>query len=371
MKNKFLFYSSQVKKINFYKQFKNKKVLITGHTGFKGSWLTSWLVLLGAKVIGISLKQHKNSKHFESLKLKQLIHDFRFDICDYSKLNKVITTYKPDFVFHLAAQSLVLRSYKEPLKTWKTNVFGTLNLIESLKNLNKNCYTVIVTSDKCYLNIEKKVRYKETDRLGGLDPYSASKASAELVAISEINSFFKDKGKVRIATARAGNVIGGGDWSENRIIPDYIKSILSNKILKIRNPKATRPWQHVLELIYGYLKLATALKYKKNLHRNSFNFGPTQYSNKNVINVINEMGRNSVHGKWKISKSTKTRKLESQLLQLNCSKAKKLLNWSLKLNFRETIKLTAHWYRSYLKNKSKSRAKTFEQIHKYMQLINK
>ena len=371
MKNKILFYSDQIKKINFYKQFKNKKVLITGHTGFKGSWLTAWLVLLGAKVIGISLKQYKNSKHFESLKLKQLIRDFRFDICDYSKLNKVIIRYKPDFVFHLAAQSLVLRSYKEPLKTWKTNVFGTLNLIESLKNLKKNCYAVIVTSDKCYLNVEKKTGYKETDRLGGLDPYSASKASAELVVGSEISSFFKNKGKVRIATARAGNVIGGGDWAKNRIIPDYVKSILSNKILKIRNPNATRPWQHVLEPICGYLTLASSLKIKKNLHGNSFNFGPNQHSNKRVIDVINEMKRNSIYGKWKISKISKAEKLESQLLQLNCSKAKKVLNWSTKLNFHETIKLTADWYSSYLKNKRKNRIKTFDQISQFMKIVDK
>ncbi len=356
---------------NFYRLFRNKKVLVTGHTGFKGSWLSSWLILLGAKVIGISLPKSENSRHFEILRLSKSIHDFRFDICDYPKLNKVIKTYKPDFIFHLAAQSLVLKSYQQPLKTWKTNVFGTLNLIECLKSLKKNCCAVIITSDKCYLNVEKKEGYKETDRLGGLDPYSASKASAEFVVKSEINSFFKNNKKIRIVTARAGNVIGGGDWAKNRIIPDYIKSIISKKILKIRNPNATRPWQHVLEPIYGYLTLASVLKLKKNLHGNSFNFGPNQYSNKRVIDVIHQMKKNSIYGKWKILKFSKAKKLESQLLQLNCSKAKKLLNWSTKLNFYQTIKLTADWYNSYLKNKGKNKIITFNQIQNFMRIIEK
>lgn len=360
-----------MRKSNFYTQFKNKRVLVTGHTGFKGSWLTSWLILLGAKVIGISLKESDNTKHFESLKLKKSIYDYRFDICDHLKLNKIIKKHKPDFVFHLAAQSLVLKSYQQPIETWKTNVLGTLNLIESLKKLKKHCYAVIITSDKCYLNVEKNSGYKETDRLGGIDPYSASKASAELVVKSEINSFFENKGKVRIVTARAGNVIGGGDWAKNRIIPDYIKSIQSNKILKIRNPNATRPWQHVLEPLYGYLTLSLLLKAKRNLHGSSFNFGPNQYSNKKVIDVINEMKKNSIYGKYSILKISKSKKLESKLLQLNCSKAKKFLNWSTRLNFYKTIKLTADWYGSYLQNTGKNKVKTFDQISDFMNLIKK
>ena len=204
------------------KIFKNSKVIVTGHTGFKGSWLTAWLKQLGAKVKGISLDPHTNPSHFTVSKINKGMKDIRLDIREKVKLEKEIVKFKPNFVFHLAAQALVSVSYKNPTLTWQTNVFGTLNVLESLKKLTKPCNVVIITSDKCYYNREVNYGYKETDLLGGKDPYSSSKASAELLIKSYVNSFFKKNSKIRIATARAGNVIGGGDWAENRIVPDCV-----------------------------------------------------------------------------------------------------------------------------------------------------
>ncbi len=353
--------------MNLNKVFKNKKILITGHTGFKGSWLTALLLELKANIVGVSINSKKNS-HYSALNLKKKIIDLRADITDLKKLEKIIKKHKPEFVFHLAAQSLILKSYAEPLNTWKTNVIGTLNLVEVLKSLKNNCYAVIITSDKCYLNVEKNEGYKETDRLGGLDPYSASKASAELVVASEINSFIKKNHKVRIATARAGNVIGGGDWSENRIIPDYIKSVKRKKKLKIRNPDSTRPWQHVLEPLYGYLELAAALKFKKNIHGQSFNFGPEKYANKTVLDVIKEMKKNLLLGHWKIIKSSASKGKEAKLLHLNCAKAKKILKWRSVLNFKETIEMVASWYEYYNFNPKNVENKTISQIKEYQNL---
>jgi CDP-glucose 4,6-dehydratase len=355
--------------MNLNKIFKNKKVLITGHTGFKGSWLTVLLLELKANVVGVSIDAKKYS-HYTALKLKKKIIDLRADITDLKKMDKIIKKHKPDFIFHLAAQSLILKSYSEPLNTWKTNVIGTLNLVEILKSLKNKCYAVIITSDKCYLNVEKNEGYKETDRLGGLDPYSASKASAELVVASQIKSFIGTKHKVRIATARAGNVIGGGDWSDNRIIPDYIKSIKRKKILKIRSPNSTRPWQHVLEPLYGYLELAAALKFKKNIHGQSFNFGPEKYANKTVLDVIKEMKKILLAGNWKIVKTAKNKGKEAKLLNLNCSKAKKILKWKSILNFKETIRMVASWYEYYNLNPKSVGKKTISQIKEYQNLRN-
>jgi len=342
-----------IENMKLKKTFFEKKILITGHTGFKGSWLTALLIELGAKVIGVSIDSKKNS-HFEQLKIKNKIVDLRADIRNLKMLKKIINLHKPEFIFHLAAQSLILKSFSEPIDTWTTNVIGTLNLVECLKLLNKKCFVVIITSDKCYLNIERKKGYRETDRLGGLDPYSASKASAEMVVSSEINSFFKSKySNIKIATARAGNVIGGGDWSDFRIIPDCIKAIQAKKVLDIRNPEATRPWQHVLEPICAYLNLAQALKSKKRINGESFNFGPTKYSNKTVKDLLHEMKLNYLPVKFKIKKKSNTKDKEAKLLHLNCNKAKRMLGWESKLNFKETIKLTSEWYSAYLHLKNK------------------
>ena len=236
--------------ILFKKSFYNKTIIITGHTGFKGSWLTLWLKNLGAKIIGISNNIPTKPSFFEETKLKRGIVDLRLDLKNLKKLDLIFKKYKPDFVFHLAAQSLVKESYDFPIKTFQSNTVGTLNVLECIKNLKQKCISIIITSDKSYKNLEIKRGYRENDLLGGKDPYSASKASAELIIQSYINSFFNTKFNNKlIAIARAGNVIGGGDWSKNRLIPDCIKAWSKNKTAIIRNPSSTRPWQHVLEAL--------------------------------------------------------------------------------------------------------------------------
>ena len=253
--------------------FKNKTVIITGHTGFKGSWLATWIHLLGAKVIGISNKIPSNPSHFKYLQMNSKIKNIKLDIRDLKKLKRIFKSKKPDFVFHLAAQSLVKQSYIDPKYTLETNALGTLNILESLKTIKKKrCIAVLITSDKVYKNLELRRGYAENDVLGGKDPYSVSKASAELIIKSYIENFFPIKDtKVLIGIARAGNVVGGGDWSEDRLIPDCVKSWSKKKKVFIRNPKSTRPWQHVLEAISGYILLANHLNKNKKIH-GGFNF---------------------------------------------------------------------------------------------------
>ena len=328
--------------------FKNKKIIITGHTGFKGSWLTLWLHKLGAKILGISLGEPTYPCHFKMLNLEKKINSKKIDIRNLILLKKTIKNFKPDFIFHLAAQSLVKKSYLNPIDTWKTNTFGTLNILESLKNLNKECFVVLITSDKVYKNLEIKKGYDEKSRLGGYDPYSASKASAEIAIESYINSYFSEKSsKVKICIARAGNVIGGGDWSKNRLIPDCIKSWSKKNQVLIRNPNSTRPWQHVLEAISGYLILAIKLKLNKKLHGEAFNFGPKNQNNFKVISVLKMMKKKWKNISWKIDSSSKNRQYESKLLKLNSNKAKKILNWKSILTLEETLDLVVEWYKNF------------------------
>ena len=329
--------------------YKNKKILITGHTGFKGSWLCALLNLIGSNVYGISLDIEKNS-HYENLKLNKKVKNKLLDIRNSKKLNKHLKIIKPDIVFHLAAQSLVKSSYLNPVETWTTNVIGTLNVIESVKRLNKKCIIIIITSDKCYLNKEKRSGYKESDELGGFDPYSASKASAEHVFFSEYHSYLKFNKKIRIASARGGNVVGGGDWSKNRIIPDFIKSIIKKEFLKVRNPYSTRPWVHVLEPLMGYLKLAYKLDKNIRLNGKAFNFGSDTKSRKSVKDILIEMNKKMISGKWKFSKIDK-KIIETKNLNIDSKYAKKNLGWKAKLTFKKRIKLTAEWYYAYIKNK--------------------
>ena len=271
------------------KIFKNKKILITGHTGFKGSWLSLWFKSLGADVMGVSIDIPTKPSHFKLINLEKKIKNKFVDITDLKKLKKIFISFKPDYVFHLAAQSLVKKSYKNPLLTYYTNAIGTLNVMESLKSLKNNCIAVIITSDKSYKNLEIKRGYKETDVLGGADPYSASKASAELIIQSYFKSYLNNKKNIRIAVARAGNVIGGGDWAKDRIVPDCIRSWSKNNAVDIRNPSATRPWQHVLEPLSGYLHLANSLSNDSNLNGEAFNFGPQFSNNFSVEELVNEM----------------------------------------------------------------------------------
>ena len=334
---------------DFYKIFKNKKVLITGHTGFKGSWLTFWLLQLNARICGVSKDIPTKPSLFEALSLKKNIIDKRLDIRDLAKLKKTINDFKPDFLFHLAAQPLVKKSYDDPVNTFTSNAIGTCNVLESVKFLKKRCNVVIITSDKSYKNLEILRGYRETDLLGGFDPYSASKGCAEFIIQSYVKSFYKNKKNLRLGVARSGNVIGGGDWSDYRVIPDCLKSWSKNKTVTIRSPNSTRPWQHVLEVLKGYLILAKNLKNNKNNHGEVFNFGPKNFQNKRVIDVLKEMYEFLPNFKWNINTNKKFR--ESKLLKLNSTKAKKKLNWTNKLSFNETIKMTAEWYRMYYKKK--------------------
>jgi len=354
------------------KIFKNSRIIITGHTGFKGSWLTAWLKQLEANIMGISLNPHTHPSHFKVSKINLGIKDIRVDIRDRKILEKKIIKFKPNFIFHLAAQSLVGLSYKNPIETWQTNVFGTLNVLEAVRKLKNSCNVVIITSDKCYFNREINYGYKETDTLGGKDPYSGSKASAELLIKSYINSFFlNNKYKIRIATARAGNVIGGGDWADNRIIPDCVRSWSKNKKAELRNPKATRPWQHVLEAVGGYLCLAINLNANYKLHGESFNFGPNKSTEHSVLELVQEMSNHWKNVSWKIIPKSKKKFYESELLRLNCNKAKKILKWKGILKFDESIAMVANWYSNYYSGNKKASDITIKQIKNYQYLAAK
>ena len=353
--------------------FYKKKIIITGHTGFKGSWLVEWLKTYDAKLIGISIDVPTKPSHFQVSKIYKDIKDCRLDVKNQIKIKKFFIKIKPDYVFHLAAQSLVKKSYKYPVDTWSTNLIGTLNVLESLRELNKikkKCTAIIITSDKCYLNREIKTGYIESDVLGGDDPYSASKASAELLIRSYVKSYFnKNNSYIRIASVRAGNVIGGGDWSEDRLIPDCVKKWSKNQIVKIRNPFSTRPWQHVLEAIYGYILLAANLSKNLNLHGESFNFGPSKNKNYSVISLIKTMKKFWKDIQWKVEKSNNFK--ETDLLILNTEKVKKKIKWKSILKFEENVSMVIDWYKNfYLKKISPSKF-TMNQIIKYKKILAK
>ncbi len=335
---------------NFYKK---KKILITGHTGFKGSWLSLYLNFLGSDVYGISLKPKDKLNNFELSKIKKILKkNFIFDLRDKKKFKSAVNKIKPDIIFHLAAQPLVGVSYSDPYLTWTSNLISTLNLCEIIKDYKKKLTCVVITSDKCYENLELNRGYKEIDRLGGKDPYSASKGSVEILCKSYFHSFFKEKKNLKFATARAGNVIGGGDWSQDRLIPDLIKSIQKSANLKIRNPKSTRPWQHVLEPLNGYLTLAFKLQNNKKLNGESFNFGPDKTKDYNVEFVIKKFKKIFPNLNYKVIKNKIF--FESKLLKLNCSKAYKLLRWKQRLDISQTIFFTALWYKQFLIKKQKN-----------------
>lgn len=350
--------------------FKNKTVLVTGHTGFKGSWLSQWLILLGAKVIGVSNNIPSVPSHFKLINLKKNIVNKQIDIVNLKELKKTFVNYKPDYVFHLAGQALVKNSFTDPVKTWKTNTIGTLNILESLKELNKKCIAVLITSDKSYKNLEIKRGYRESDILGGHDPYSASKAGAELVIQSHIKSFFpKENTNTLICVARAGNVIGGGDWSNYRLIPDCIKSWTVNKKVVLRSPNSTRPWQHVLEAIWGYLLLASKMKKEKKLHGEVFNFGPINTNNYSVLQVVKTMKKNWEKVSWTIPKSKKKSFYESSLLKINSNKAKKKIKWKCILTFSETMQMVVNWYKINDTNSKIIYKTTINQIKDYEKLL--
>jgi CDP-glucose 4,6-dehydratase len=346
--------------------FSGKTVLITGHTGFKGSWLTVWLKELGAKVVGISLDPPTEPSHFSTADLAAGMVDLRIDIRDKKDLEETIISVQPDFVFHLAAQALVRSSYEDPLATWQINVLGTLHVLEALRKLDKSCAAVIITSDKCYDNLEWVWGYRETDAIGGLDPYSASKGAAEMAIRSHIKSFFpKSSSKVRIASVRAGNVIGGGDWAEDRIIPDCVKAWSKNNLVELRNPHSTRPWQHVLEPLSGYLSLAIALTYQPELHGEPFNFGPQAQQNRSVLELVKQMALHWEQVRWKEVSGSAAGPYESGLLKLNCDKSLHYLQWHAVMDFEDTVRMTAEWYQAYYQKSTKIGMITIMQIAAY------
>ena len=352
--------------------FLNKTVVVTGHTGFKGSWLTAWLKNMGAKVIGISLDPPTTPSHFISADIANGIIDQRIDIRSSQGIEESIVESSPDFVFHLAAQPIVAQSYENPIETWNVNVFGTINILEALRRLDKACSAVIITSDKCYKNVEWTWGYRENDSLGGSDPYSASKGAAEIAISSYIQSYFPlETSKVRISSARAGNVIGGGDWATGRIIPDCVEAWAKGDFVTLRNPFSTRPWQHVLEPLGGYLSLASQLTKRPELHGEAFNFGPAADQNYTVLALVEKMSEYWPKVRWKeagdIEKISEF--YESGLLKLNCDKALHLLNWKAILGFEETIRLTANWYHSFYSNPEKIGSITESQINEYQELF--
>ena len=353
-------------KNNFIKAFKDKTVLITGHTGFKGTWLTQTLLNFGSKIYGVSLPSRDfNSKFFDCLDLKKKIIEYRFDITEYKKLNELIIKAKPDYIFHLAAQSILSKSLLDPHRTFKTNYNGMLNLLESLRFLKKKCSVVLVTSDKVYENNNWIWGYRENDKLGGDDPYSASKSSSEILFQSYYKTFFRKQTNIRISAARAGNVFGGGDWSKDRLIPDILRSYYERKLLLIKNPSSTRPWQFVLEPINGYLILGLKNYHSKKFNGEAFNFGPNLTNHINVKSLLNEFTK--IYPKLNYRLIKKNNSVEKNFLSLNSEKAINQLNWSPKLSFTESVKKTAHWYEAFYSNNDISEF-TIKQIHEYFNL---
>ena len=354
----------------FRGHYKNKKVLITGHTGFKGSWLTTWLLECGAHVVGVSKDIPSNPSMFEALELNSKIKNYIEDVRDFDKLTSIINSEQPDYIFHLAAQAIVSISKINPIETMSTNILGTMNLLEALRHYSKECIAILITSDKCYDNVEWIWGYKETDTLGGKDIYSGSKAAAELVIKSYTNTYFNQNHPVKLGIGRAGNVIGGGDWAKDRIVVDSVLSWNKNEAVTIRAPKSTRPWQHVLEPLSGYLHLASSLKFNSDLHGEAYNFGPRSDQKKSVKELILDISKGwdlSDENVYKIIESNKFN--ESRLLKLNCDKALYDLNWESNLKYHEMAKSVSDWYREFYLIKSKSMYDfTVNQINFYCQL---
>jgi CDP-glucose 4,6-dehydratase len=347
--------------------FKNKVVLITGNSGFKGSWLTAWMLQLGAKVVGLSLNLPSAPAHFSVAGLEGRIAHVWGDIRDVDICCSVINEHRPDFVFHLAAQPLVLRSYSDPHETFATNAGGTLNLLEALRLSGHPCTAVFITSDKCYDNVEQLWGYRENDRLGGKDPYSGSKGAAELMIRSYAASFFGGDSPVRVAVGRAGNVIGGGDWADDRIVPDAVRAWSAGETLAIRSPRATRPWQHVLEPLAGYLTLAARLAADPTLRGEAFNFGPPSDQSYSVSALLEEMRSHWLGAKWQDT-SEPGAVYEAGLLKLCCDKALHRLSWQPLLSFAENVAMTVDWYRAYYGKSSDIWELTQSQINHYQRL---
>lgn len=348
--------------------YAGKKIFVTGHTGFKGSWLSAWLLELGAEVIGYSKDIPTNPSLYDALGLEERISHIQGDIRDLPKLRQVIHDEKPDFVFHLAAQAIVSVSYSDPIETITSNAVGTMNLLEALRSLDTPCTAVLITSDKCYDNVEWLWGYRETDGLGGKDVYSGSKGAAELVIKSYLHSFFNlQNSPVRIGIARAGNVIGGGDWAKDRIVADIYRAWSEGRSVEIRSPTATRPWQHVLEPLSGYLTLGMNLSECPELHGEAFNFGPPAEQNRTVLGLLEDLSQH-----WGFSRSNDAYSVtdnipfhEAGLLKLNCDKALFHLRWEPTLDYNETVSFIASWYTTFYKGEGEIASLTREQLNSY------
>ncbi|MFM7357109.1 MAG: CDP-glucose 4,6-dehydratase [Sediminibacterium sp.] len=358
---------------DFLKQYSGKKVFLTGHTGFKGSWMLQILSMYGANVKGYSLPPINGNNLFDSINGNQICESIIADIRDGKKLKDEIISFQPDFIFHFAAQPLVLYSYENTLETYEVNVIGTVNILESLKCLSNKCTAILVTTDKVYKNHEWDYPYRENDQLGGHDPYSASKACSELVIDSYRTSFFHpskfDQHNKAIAAVRAGNVIGGGDWSENRLIPDIIKSLITNNKLIIRNPGSIRPWQHVLEPIIGYLRLGVFLANDPLKFSTAFNFGPSSNDALNVKQIVELAIDAWGSGTYDFS-NAEISNHEAGILKLDISKATSYLGWIPKLDAPQALNLTMDWYKQYYNNKEGVIEFTKNQIFNYISSIN-
>ena len=330
--------------------YKNKKVIIFGHSGFKGSWLSLWLRMLGADVYGYSLKPEDPKSGFYVMGVEKNTVSTFDDVRDFKSVKKIIQDIRPDFVFHLAAQALVGHSYVDPISTWSTNLLGSLNILEALRSVDHQCVAVLITSDKVYKNKEWVWGYRENDELGGHDPYSASKSAMELGIASYWMSFLRELPNLKIGITRAGNVIGGADWSEGRLVPDCMRAWYKNKEAVLRQPNSTRPWQHVLEPLSGYLTLGQRLLLDNKLNGDSFNFGPKENSDVTVADLVSMMEREWTQAKW--STIIDASFSEAGLLKLNCDKASNVLNWRSTLNTRQTVQFTVNWYRNFLENEA-------------------
>ena len=339
--------------------YAGRRVLLTGHTGFKGSWLTLWLHELGAVVSGVALAPDTTPNHWDNLHLAVL--DYREDIRDAQVLAGIMRRAEPEIVFHLAAQPLVRRSYKDPLETWSTNVMGTVNLLEACRKTHSVRAIVIITSDKCYENREWPWGYRESDRLGGYDPYSASKAATELVAASHRNAFLNKATSPLLATARAGNVIGGGDWASDRLIPDMMRALARNEKAKIRNPQAARPWQHVLEALSGYLLLGEKLLEGGRQFAEAWNFGPSEDGNVTVGEIAAQLKESWAEIDYEIQELP-GEPHETGMLRLECSRARTKLQWAPGWDGKAAIEKTAQWYKAFYKSND---VQSLENLHQY------
>jgi CDP-glucose 4,6-dehydratase len=357
-------------KTNFGGAFSGKKVLVTGHTGFKGTWLTAWLLRLGAEVHGFSRDIPTQPAMFESLGLAGRIRHRMGDVGDLEALRQAMDASEPDFVFHLAAQAIVSRSYSDPVETLRTNVMGTAHVLETLRGTRRPTVAVLITSDKCYDNVEWSWGYRENDALGGKDIYSGSKGAAELAIRSYQHSFFPAGSPVRLGVARAGNVIGGGDWAQDRIVADCVRAWSEGRPVEIRSPQATRPWQHVLEPLSGYLALAQRLAAGPELHGEAFNFGPRAEQNRTVVELLGDLSRH-----WGFADPAAAYRItanvpfhEAGLLKLNCDKALMRLRWEPTLDYSETVRLVGDWYRRFYAGAPDMHQHTLAQIGEYESL---